>query len=65
MSTKGLPSLDEKHLSALKKLLAETYDLIESTVHVQFDAEGRMHVTAKKNGLVRPLTIKGEIVYED
>jgi hypothetical protein len=65
MSTKGLPSLDEHHLAALKKLLAETHDLIESTVHVQFDAEGRMHVTAKKNGLVRPLTIEGEVIYED
>lgn len=55
MSTEGLPSLDEKHLAALKKLLAETHDLIENTIHVQFDAEGRMHVTAKKNGVVRQL----------
>lgn len=55
-----LPSLDDKHLAALKKLLADTYDLIESTVHVQFDAEGRMHVTAKKNGLVRPLPLEVE-----
>lgn len=55
MSTEGLPSLDEKHLAALKKLLAETHDLVENTVHVQFDAEGRMHVTAKKNGVVRQL----------
>lgn len=50
-----LPSLDEKHLAALKKLLAETHDLVENTVHVQFDTEGRMHVTAKKNGVVRQL----------
>lgn len=56
-----LPSLDEKHLAALKKLLAETHDLIENTVHVQFDAEGRMHVTAKKNGVVRQIQIEGEI----
>lgn len=55
MSTEGLPSLDEKHLSALRKLLAETHDLVENTVHVQFDAEGRMHVTAKKNGVVRQI----------
>jgi hypothetical protein len=56
-----LPSLDEKHLAALKKLLAETHDLVENTVHVQFDAEGRMHVTAKKNGVVRQIQIEGEI----
>lgn len=56
-----LPSLDEKHLTALKKLLAETHDLVEDTVHVQFDAEGRMHVTAKKNGVVRQIEIKGEL----
>lgn len=61
MSGKTLPSLDEKHLAALKKLLAETYDLVETTVHVQFDAEGRMHVTAKKNGVVRQIEIKGEL----
>lgn len=61
MSTKGLPSLDEKHLAALKKLLAETHDLVESSIHVQFDAEGRMHVTAKKNGVVRQMEIKVEI----
>lgn len=59
MSTEGIPSLDEKHLAALKKLLAETHNLVEDTIHIQFDAEGRMHVTAKKNGLVRPLTIEG------
>lgn len=59
-----LPSLDEKHLAALKKLLAETHDLIENTIHVQFDAEGRMHVTAKKNGVVRQMEIKGEL-HED
>lgn len=56
-----LPSLDEKHLAALKKLLAETHDLIENTVHVQFDAEGRMHVTAKKNGVVRQVQINGTV----
>jgi hypothetical protein len=56
-----LPSLDEKHLAALKKLLAETHDLVENTVHVQFDAEGRMHVTAKKNGVVRQIQIEGEV----
>lgn len=56
-----LPSLDEKHLAALKKLLAETYDLVETTVNVQFDAEGRMHVTAKKNGVVRLIKFKGEL----
>lgn len=61
MSTETLPSLDEKHLAALKKLLAETYDLVENTVHVQFDAEGRMHVTAKKNGVVRLIKFKGEL----
>ncbi|WVS24633.1 hypothetical protein PSPHG_CDS_0152 [Pseudomonas phage Psxphi15] len=56
-----LPSLDEKHLAALKKLLAETHDLVENTVHVQFDAEGRMHVTAKKNGVVRQVQINGTV----
>ncbi|UAV89612.1 hypothetical protein [Pseudomonas phage COT4] len=60
-----LPALDEKHLAALKKLLAETYDLIESTVHVRFDAEGRMHVTARKNGVVRHVQINVEVVNED
>lgn len=55
---------DEKHMAALKKMLAETYDLVESTVHVQFDAEGCMHVTAKKNGVVRQIEIKGEL-HED
>ncbi|UOL48433.1 hypothetical protein QGX12_gp010 [Pseudomonas phage Kremar] len=59
-----LPSLDEKHLAALKKLLAETHDLVENTVHVQFDAEGRMHVTAKKNGVVRQVEIRAT-VHED
>lgn len=59
-----MKSLDDKHLEQLKKLLVETHDLVEDTVHVQFDAEGRMHVTARKNGLVRPLTIEGEIIYE-
>lgn len=61
MSDETIPSLDEKHLAALKKLLAETHDLIENTVHVQFDAEGRMHVTARKNGVVRQVQINGEI----
>lgn len=61
MSTEGLPSLDEKHLAALKKLLAETHDLIENTIHVQFDAEGRMHVTARKNGVVRQIKIKEKL----
>lgn len=56
-----LPSLDEKHLAALKKLLAETHDLIENTVHVQFDAEGRMHVTARKNGVVRHVQVNGTV----
>lgn len=56
-----LPSLDEKHLAALKKLLAETHDLIENTVNVEFDAEGRMHVTARKNGVVRQTIINGTV----
>lgn len=56
-----LPSLDEKLLADLKKLLAETYDLIENTVHVEFDAEGRMYVTARRNGVVRQIKIKGGI----
>jgi DNA-directed RNA polymerase alpha subunit len=55
-----LPSLDEKHIAELKKLLATEYDLIENTIHVQFDAEGRMHVTAKQNGVVHQIEIKGE-----
>lgn len=59
-----LPSLDEKHLAALKKLLAETHGLVENTILVEFDAEGRMHVTAKENGVVRQMEIKGEL-YED
>lgn len=59
-----MKSLDEKHLAALKKLLAETHDLVENTVHVQFDAEGRMHVTAKKNGVVRQMEIRAT-VHED
>lgn len=59
-----LPSLDEKQLAALKKLLAETHDLIENTIHVQFDAEGRMHVTARKNGVVRQIEIIGTLYDE-
>lgn len=55
-----IPSLDEKHLAALKKLLAETHDLVEDTIHVQFDAEGRMHVTAKKNSVIRQIETEGE-----
>ena len=56
-----LPSLDEKHIAELKKVLAEMYDLVENTVHVQFDAEGRMHVTARQNGVVHQIEIKGEL----
>lgn len=59
-----LPSLDEKHMEALKKLLCEQHNLVEGTVHVRFDAEGRMHVTAKEKGVVHAITIKGE-THED
>lgn len=56
-----LPALDEKHLGQLKKLLADTYDLQLESVHVEFDASGRMHVTGRKNGVVHQVMIKGEI----
>jgi hypothetical protein len=55
-------SLTDEALEDLKKGLADMYDLIESTVHVEFDAEGVMHVTARKNGVVRLVQIRGEIV---
>jgi hypothetical protein len=64
MSGKGLQSLDDKNLAALKKLLAETYDLVENSVLVEFDAEGRMHVTARKNGVVRHISVNVEIQEE-
>lgn len=55
-----MKSLDDKHLEQLKKLLAETHDLVLDSIHVEFDASGRMHVAAKKNGVVRQIKIKGE-----
>lgn len=50
---------DEKHLENLKKLLADMHDLELESLHVEFDASGRMHVTAKKNRAVA-LDEKGE-----
>lgn len=55
-------SLTDEALEQLKRGLVDKYDLIESTVHVEFDAEGVMRVTARKNGVVRLVQIKGEIV---
>jgi hypothetical protein len=59
MSGKGLSTKDQKHLDALKKLLAEVHGLELESLHVEFDASGRMHVTAKKNRAVA-LDEKGE-----
>lgn len=56
-----MKSLDDKHLEQLKKLLAETYDLVLDSILVEFDASGRMHVTARKNGVVHQIEIKGEM----
>ncbi len=53
--------VEDKHLDQLKKLLAETYDLVLESVQIEFDAAGRLHVNARKNGVVRQIEIKGEI----
>ena len=55
-----MKSLDDKHLEQLKKLLADTHDLVLDSIHVEFDASGRMHVTAKKNGVIRQIELEGE-----
>lgn len=55
-----MTALDDKHLEQLRKLLAETHDLMLESVHVEFDASGRMHVTGRKNGVVRQIQIKQE-----
>lgn len=52
MPRKRVLSPEEKHLKDLKKLLAETHNLVLESIHIEFEASGRMHVTAKKNGVV-------------
>lgn len=52
--------MKQHHFDQLKKLLAETHDLMLDSIHVEFDASGRMHVTAKKNGVVRQIEITQE-----
>ncbi|AMR57422.1 hypothetical protein vB_PsyM_KIL2_0011 [Pseudomonas phage vB_PsyM_KIL2] len=60
-----MKSLDDKHLEQLKKLLAETQDLVLESIHVEFDASGGMHVAARENGVVRQIEIKGTLKDEN
>lgn len=44
----SLPSLDDKHFNDLKTLLAQMHNIDLNSVLIEFDKEGRMHVTGKR-----------------